>query len=261
MDWICPTKKDGRKCKLCLKKGASCRYHASWKKKKANHSGEVSSEEEEISFESLSVPQRQEFFTGKRVLSIGGCFCPPHAGHYNMVDELIRRVDPDVFVVTSTNRDEFTRHGTPLKHTKETWDAWGTILARKHNSTYIFGNDMIWDGSMKNISEFVESGVWEKQMPVEYRDNPLERLSLEDKSLGYLYQVPRDFDGYYKYHLQRKGGLSATEFTKCLQDLTRDCQEFVPNDVPGKQEYIDHLRREYGEALRGGGRRKWKLTK
>lgn len=209
-----------------------------------------------ISLEDLSLPERQEFFTGKRVLSVGGCFCPPHAGHYNMVDELIQIVRPDVFVIQSTNNADTksARHGTSLKHTKETWDVWGTILARKYNVIYLFSNKMIWDGSMKSIGEFIQSEVWEEQMPLKYIDNPLEQLSLEGMSLGFLYQVPRDFGGHYRYHLQREGGLSATAFTQCLKDLARDCQEFVPNDVEGKREYIDHIRKEYGQTLRGGGK-------
>jgi hypothetical protein len=254
MDWECPKTKDGKKCKTCLKKGTECHRHQGKNKQNSNNQHRKETLPLfEISLEHHSVPELRDFFAGKKLLHVGGCFCPPHIGHYNMVEEYIKKVKPDVFLIYSTNRESDPRHGTPLEHTKETWDIWGNILARKYNITYGFDKsyDMVFNGSMENIKEYVASNVWENEMPDKFKKNPLEHLTLEGMSMGFLNKVPRDFDGYYKYHIQRKpSGFSATKFTKCLKDFSQDCIEYVPNDVKGKKEYIDNIRRRYKEALK-----------
>jgi len=202
----------------------------------------------------FSVEQLKERTKDKVILSIAGCFCPPHAGHYNLVDTAISKIKPDIVIINSVNRNENPRHGTPLSHTLKTWKNWGNILSKKHNvDLYIpndYINDLVWGGGAEYIKAYVQTDVWEgKEMPREYRRNPLQQSSLENKSLSFLYKVPRDFKGYYIYHIQREGDLSATAFVKCLKDLQSDCLMYVPNDVKDKKAYIDDIRKNYYDEL------------
>ena len=205
----------------------------------------------------LSLEERKEFFTNKRVLTFSGCFCPPHAGHYALIENVVTKVKPDVLIVSSVNSNDNPRHGTPLSHTKETWNKWGEILANKYNIDYFF-NDMesrfSFDGSLAKIKEFIDINTYEgnQRVPEKFKINPVENKTLEGFSLSYLKGVPRDFKGYYIYHIQRSGDLSATAFTKCLKDLTQDCLQFVPTDLSNhdKYEYIRNIREKYGPMLK-----------
>ena len=216
---------------------------------------EIKQERKGEDISDFTVEQLKERTRDKVILAFYGCFCPPHAGHYNMVDTAISKIKPDVVIITSMNSNEYSRHGTPLSHTLKTWKDWGKILSKKHNvDIYIpddYTNNLVWGGGAEFIKAYIDTDVWEgKEMPREYRKNPLQQSSLEGKSLGYLYKVPRDFKGFYVYHIQREGDLSATAFVKCLKDLERDCLMYVPNDVKDKKSYINEIRENYYKELK-----------
>jgi hypothetical protein len=204
----------------------------------------------------LSVEELKVRTKDKIILAFGGCFCPPHAGHYNMVDTAISKIKPDVVVISIVNSEEYSRHGTPFSHSFETWTQWGHILSLKYGvDMYIkplYGriDPLVWDGGAEFIKAYIGVEVWEDKMPEEYRKNPLQQKNLADMSLGFLYKVPRDFKGYYVYNIQREGNLSATAFVKCLQDLQKDCLMYVPDDVPDKKSYVDTIRRKYYTELK-----------
>ena len=253
--------KSGKECKLCKKYKKPCRFHKDNTvtskdiKYDTIEKGRLTSVEELLK---LPEEELQEIFRNKKILSINGCFCPPHAGHYNMVDDSIKYIKPDIVIINSTNSKEIdnARHGTPLAHTKETWEFWGYILSKKHNVDVYFTDisntylAMHIKAPYKYIDSYIETNVWEKKMPDKYIDNPLERQTLEEKSLGFLYKVPRDFPNYYIYNIERREGLSATKFTKCLKNLSKDCLKYVPNDIINKRDYIENIRNNYGNMLK-----------
>ena len=109
---------------------------------------------------------------------------------------------------------------------------------------------LIWDGGAEFIKAFIDVDVWETKMPEEFRKNPLQQKDLSQMSQDFLYKVPRNFKGYYKYNIQREGNLSATAFVKCMQDLEKDCRMYVPDDLEDKQAYIDEIRQKYYTELR-----------
>ena len=203
----------------------------------------------------FSTEELRKHITGKIILRINGCFCPPHIGHYNLVDTIISKIKPDIVIISTTNRSSDSRHGTPIEHTIKTWKNWGKILSIKYGVDFyitdLYNDKIIYDGASQFIKAFVDSNVWEdEKMPEEYRKNPLQQKSLQNKSLAFLNKVPRDFKGYYVYHFQRGGDFSATEFTKCLKDLGRDCLMYVPEDVEDKSSYIREIRDKYYENLK-----------
>ena len=203
----------------------------------------------------FSVEELKERTKDKIILSINGCFCPAHAGHYNMVDTAISKIKPDIVMITTTNKDENSRHGTPLEHTLKTWENWGKILSKKYGvDMYISGgfpDNLIWGGGAEFIKAFIKTNVWEgEKMPREIRRNPLQQKSLREMSAGFLNKVPRDFKGFYEYNIQREGNLSATAFIKCLKDLEKDCLMYVPDDVKDKKAYIYEIREKYYKDLR-----------
>lgn len=66
----------------------------------------------------FSIEELRKYTTGKIVLRINGCFCPPHIGHYNLVDTIISKIKPDIVNISTTNRSSNPRHGTPVEHYK-----------------------------------------------------------------------------------------------------------------------------------------------
>jgi len=203
----------------------------------------------------FSTEELRKYTAGKIVLRIAGCFCPPHIGHYNLVDTIISKIKPAIVNISTTNRSSNPRHGTPVEHTIKTWKDWSKILSAKYGVDFYisdFYNDkLIYDGGSQFIKAFISTNVWEgEKMPEEYRKNPLRQKSLEGMSLAFLNKVPRDFKGYYIYNFQREGDFSATQFTKCLKDLGRDCLMYVPDDVQDKSFYIREIRNKYYENLK-----------
>lgn len=205
----------------------------------------------------FSVEQLKERTKDKVLLNFPGCFCPPHAGHYNMISDTISKIRPDIVIIQSVNAANvnWSRHGTPLSHTIKTWKDWGKILMRKYGVdiyvTSINGIDnLIWGGGAEFIRAYIETSSWEgKEMPKEYKKTPLQPESLEKKSMGFLRNVPRDFKGFYKYNIQRDGDLSATSFVACLKDLEKECLMYAPGDLKDKESYIREIRENYYNTL------------
>lgn len=205
----------------------------------------------------FSVEQLKERTKDKVILSFSGCFCPPHAGHYDMIDDAISKIRPDIVIIESTNASDvkWRRHGTPLSHTIKTWKDWGKILSRKYGvDIYVKSisgiDNLVWGGGAEFIRAYIEAQSWEgKEMPKEYINNPLQPASLEKMSAGFLRNVPRDFKGYYKYNIQREGDLSATAFVACLKNIERDCLMYAPGDLKDKESYIREIRANYYNLL------------
>ena len=204
----------------------------------------------------FSVKELKKRTKDKIILSFAGCFCPPHVGHYNMVDTAISKIKPDIVQIQIVNSNEDTRHGTPLEHSIQTWKKWGKVLSEKYGvdmyvSHFFQRNLLLYDGGAEFIKAYIQANVWEgEQMPKEYRRNPLQQKSLDNMVPYFLKGVPRDFKGYYAYHIQREGDLSATNFIKCLKDLEMDCLMYVPNDVKDKKAYINEIREKYYNELK-----------
>ena len=211
---------------------------------------------EDIDISNLSVEELRERSRDKIILSFAGCFCPAHAGHYNMIDRAISKIKPDIVSIRIVNSEEDSRHGTPLSHSLDTWTRWGQILSLKHGvDMYIKPLSttldlLIWDGGAEFIKAFIDVDVWETKMSEEFRKNPLQQKDLSQMSQDFLYKVPRNFKGYYTYNIQREGDLSATAFVKCMRDLEKDCRMYVPDAVEDKQAYIDEIRQKYYAELR-----------
>lgn len=61
---------------------------------------------------------------GKKVGIMGGCYCPPHAGHYNSIVNAIRELSLDIVIIQIFGREnkEQSRHGTPSTFSMEILD-------------------------------------------------------------------------------------------------------------------------------------------
>ena len=202
----------------------------------------------------FSAGQLRLYTEGKVILSYYGCFCPPHAGHYNLLTYVIEKTRPNIVVITTTNREEDSRHGVPLSFTLKTWKNWAKILQQKYGvDTYVSSftvDGITYNGSSPNIKEYIEINVHEgDEMDIKYINNPKQLEDLSRMSLAFLHGVQRKSKRYYTYHVQRKGHLSATQFVKCLSNLENECLEYVPNDVNNKQAYIDEIRNNYYSRL------------
>jgi hypothetical protein len=193
----------------------------------------------------------REITKDKIILIFSGCYCPPHAGHYNMVKNVIKLVKPDIVMIQSTNHETRPRHGVPLEHTIETWKNWGKILSKRYGvDIYISSmfEHNIWIAASPETKMVIQTEIYENvEMPEEYINNPLQK-DKTDYSLSYFEYVPRD--RFYKYHVKRTGNFSATKFVECLKDLNKDCLEYVPSDVKDKNNYIDNIRKKYGKELK-----------
>jgi hypothetical protein len=256
----------GKKCKLCQKKEGLCHIHsqkASSKKtasKKRSSSPKrlsspkrsSSSKKEGVDLTDYNAKEFEDASRGKTILMIAGCFCPPHAGHYGFVNSSIVKVKPDIVVIWTMNRNEYPRHGSPLDHTLETWRSWGKIFSRKYGVDIFVTSapyDIVWGADAKML---IEVEVYEGDMPAGISPNSMTAKSWGDKSMAYFKKMRSREGNYFDFHIKREGNLSATNFTKCLKDLTKDCLEYVPEDLRGEDrvEYVKNIREKYGSELR-----------
>ena len=199
----------------------------------------------------FTIEQLNIYTAGKVILSYGGCFCPPHAGHYNLLTTVIEQTRPDIVVIASTNNDEYPRHGVPLSFTLKTWKEWATLLQQKYGAdTYVVDmyddNIMMGKGASAKIKEYITIVVHEG--PNNKSGKVPTDMSM--KSLAFLANVPRDAKVdkvVFDYHINRTGDLSATAFVRCLMD-GENCDKYVPEGV-NKDQYINSIRRDYGPKL------------
>lgn len=246
----CGKTSKGDDCKLCKKKGELCHLHIKTvtkspkSKVKSPKSMDVSDYSEE---------QFEELTRGKTLLLVSGCFCPPHAGHYGLIKSAIAKIRPDIVVIQSTNNEEekYSRHGTPLSHTLRTWKEWAKIFSRQYG-VYVYVasiyDNILWKSDPKVLIELdvTEGG----DFPATYINNPMESVNFENKSSAYFTKMHKGKNNYFLYHIKRKGKISATKFTKCLKDLTKDCIKYVPEDINNRAEYVKNIRERYGKLLK-----------
>ena len=217
----------------------------------------------------LSKTEFVDFVTGKIIVVMNGCFCPPHFGHYlsfiRAIEEIQekQKIKVDILLLTTTNNSDHPRHGTPVEHTVETLERWGRKIKGVDvlvGSSLPHPNPGVnWSTHTKNFISFnmpdtvkriyevrVLEGVSEipKQFTPSINTGGFHRLRqtrisefewISDKVLDYF--MIREDDGY-----------SATKFTQCLKDETQDCLYFV-GDVDDES-YISNIRQKYGKNLK-----------
>lgn len=252
----CGKTSKGGDCKLCKKKGGMCHLHAKSAPKsapKAKSPSKAMSPTRGMDISDYTKDQFEELSRGKTLLMVTGCFCPPHAGHYGLVKSAIAKIKPDIVVIRSTNGPRGTRHGTPVSHTLETWRDWGKIFSRQYGvyvyvTSFAADTDVLWKSDPKIL---IELEVYEgREMPSKYIDAPMESTSFEGKSTAFFAKMHKSKDNYFRYHIKREGKLSATRFTKCLKNLTKDCLKYVPEDVENRADYVKSIRERYGSNLK-----------
>lgn len=246
-----PKTSKGGKCKLCLKKGGACHIHSKTSAPKKTSKNKSPGEREGKDVSDYNAREFEELSRGKTILMVTGCFCPPHAGHYGFVKSSIAKVKPDIVVIWTVNRNEYPRHGTPLSHTLETWRSWGKILSRKYGVDIFVTSEpyeVVWYADAKML---INVEVHEGDIPEGVVPNSVTAKSWGNMSMAYFRKMRTRGDNYFEFHIKREGDLSATQFTKCLKDLTKDCLKYVPEDLEGedKLEYVKNIREKYGPNL------------
>lgn len=275
-----PKTASGKACKLCLARGsgAKCHIHmrtptrkkASPKRspksgapKKKSPRRSPSSDYDEINnlpsgkvsdeWETKNELEIRTLFENKTVLEVLGCFCPPHIGHYKLINDGIellakRGIKIDVLEIFPLGSDklENTRHGTPVSHSIDTMKDFARVLAAKHGIKAVWVRSVIhldlWWRSKIPGHTFYSLRAYEGMTKSEFNKEYPEAITLIRKDIPNAFHV---------YLWRAPGGSSATAFTKCLKNYTKDCLEYVPEDVyPNRREYVENIRQRYGKYLR-----------
>lgn len=212
----------------------------------------LSVKRKDVSLYKMNNNQFEEYTINKTILIISGCFCPPHAGHYNMVNSVIKKAKPDIVIIETTNRKCNARHGVPLEHSLATWKEWGKIIQNKLDVDVLvypfFEAYELFDFISPNVKKIISVKSFEKDIPANIKHNSITRVDTKTFSEGMFERVPRS--KIYNLNNIRQGNLSATKFTKCLKDFLQDCHEYVPDDVKNKTSYVKNIRKKYGEKLK-----------
>ena len=185
-----------------------------------------------------------------RIVGIfGGCYCPPHSGHYKSVVDAIQNFKLSVVIITIYGREdpEEARHGVPEKESVRVWNEWGEIIWKKYKCGVIVQ-------SMYNNLNYVSSDVG-YILDIRIAESPEQKEQWEKESFRYsptfFKNVPRDHISRVITVRETESGLSSTNFIKCLK-TDKDCLEYTPTDIPLKQRksYINRLKKEYGKYLK-----------
>ena len=197
---------------------------------------------------------------------MGGCYCPPHKGHYNSFLKAIDMYKLDVLFIETTNsatNPEYSRHGTPASHTLETLNKWANKI-HKETGTEVFINNS--SAPYKSNYQFIPRNVGHVYSISIYNDvkEDNQRTLLDKTSKNYLIQLKadpwknnktRNTTLYNKAttvesERERAENLSATEFTRCLINVQKSdtrknrdlCSKFINHlSTEERDEYIDSI--------------------
>ena len=192
-------------------------------------------------------PQEVDW-VGRVVGLFGGCYCPPHSGHYYSVVNSIQKFNLTVVVVQVYGRrtPEEARHGVPESESILIWQDWGRKIFSKYGCLVIAHG---WD----NLS-YISSDV-QYVFDFTFAESDEERDQLQKKSPQFssmfMHHVPRDHISRLVF-VRGGDGLSATKFTHCLMDSDEKCIQYVPEDFSDqyRKDYINFLRKRYGKYLK-----------
>lgn len=194
-------------------------------------------------------------FSNKIVLEYFGCFCPPHRGHFEVLENAIRETYPNIVLVITTNKKnpEISRHGIPIDFTIETWNKWGKILRRKYGIEFYVSDD-------QNLIDF-----WLKSKPrvhislenmESYEPNSEIIMGIRDKERIGLSKSYWKHATFLKEFVQKRDmnmGYSATKLVSFLKSGNiESALDFLPKDLEEKEkrEYIDDIIMKYSEYLK-----------
>lgn len=199
---------------------------------------------------------------GKKIGEMGGCFCPPHKGHYQSLKNAIRDIGLDVLLVSTINREDSPRHGTPRAHSIRVLSMYARqimaeLAAEGHNvEVYIMPNttsqtrDITTYGWVSpDIGKFYDIQKHDTQESLD--ESLRKKRTLDRYGRVYFKQLTHNkydpaspkvtmHDKYEAVDLLRDKatGLSATKFSKCLAHYQ---QNPTPANRKACHKFIDHL--------------------
>ena len=184
----------------------------------------------------------ETIFEGKRVGMFGGCYCPPHAGHYNSLVDSIRKLALDIVIIEIYGKSDaiYSRHGVTNIFSEKVWNKWGETIKRKYNCTVIASSKLDYRIIPSNVSVVLDINIADTPKMAE-----IESKKELNYSPTYLPNVPRNKIQKVVLVRDDESGLSATSFTMCLIEAqktmdARNCLKYVPTDLR-EEERLDYL--------------------
>jgi hypothetical protein len=205
---------------------------------------------------------------GKNVGLMSGCFCPPHAGHYNSFKTAIKDLDLDILYLTTINSGEanWGRHKTAGSHTIYVLIMYAKKLEEETGCSVLIENCASCPpiGLHKNRGDYkyydrVSFMNWipvdvKNVFNIQFVENEEQRaktIKLDDRHFGNkdMYKELRlkAPEKYIHIKFEREeDGLSATKFSKCLAaiksgELSRNaCDKYISH--LNEEEKEDYLR-------------------
>ena len=74
--------------------------------------------------------EEKEQISGKKVMIYGGCFCPPHKGHFNLVKNNYKKHDKIYICMWPAGE---SRHNIPVPISKQIWSSYVNLLENNQN--------------------------------------------------------------------------------------------------------------------------------
>ena len=74
--------------------------------------------------------EEKEQMSGKKFMIYGGCFCPPHKGHFNLVKNNYKKYDK---IYICLYGDGSKRHNIPVSTSKQIWSSYVNLLKDNQN--------------------------------------------------------------------------------------------------------------------------------
>lgn len=211
-------------------------------------------------------------FEGKNVGVMGGCFCPPHVGHFQTIYDACVKNNLGVMFLRTTNSDnrpERTRHGLSSAFTIKMLHQFAKYINSKIGTEfYISTSEIPWDinTSMDHLF-FIEVNEIDGE-PTEAdieRAKAIEQTNmLNGKTRRFLENFNRENNTKVFSRVlfrNKQNGLSATSFVRSLMKIRENpdadayavSSEYLPSVIftdEEKHDIIDDMLFEFGAYIK-----------
>ncbi len=149
------------------------------------------------------------------IIYFNGCFCPPHRGHYNSINDIVKNNKNIKVIINIKQKNNDTRHGIPKYINIAIWKEYIKHMFPKNSVSLQRGNFMT-DKNFINHDFIKQADTVIFVRGDEGLDHRTIKNSFETKKKSILKLLSKENKKIMFYYNSRVKNLSATDFVKHL---------------------------------------------